>query len=752
VTRNNKKILPLFIGAGLLSGSLANAAQLGKLEVLSSENQPLVAEIKIESVQPSERESLKATLANEAAFKAARLSLDPSLKGLKFKVVDGVEPNTAVLRISSDKAFPAGFVDALIELSWAGGRVAREYTLSVPVGEVTPPKMDNIPAILPPMTLPSTTKPAEKADANKKVVSDQNTKALEIKTVEKKPPSSPVEKLHPGASFGGLLIKQGDTLSEIALEMVGNGITLTQAMAAIYEANPDAFIHGSVHLIKQGVRIQVPNRSALIAKSNNESLLILAKNDDRNVYSVQARQLGLLTVANQEQAVETQKPNTGVIEKAEKSTASAKVQVDRLQIAPGNAAASADRSAEELLAKNKALAEANERIALLEKNVSDLQHLLEMQNESSSSTAESSSEKLITDSKVPNEPKSAPANELESEKMTSAQETAKQVQEAAKDKTDHPVDVKAPLTEEKKEKSKQPLPEKELETAWYASPWFFGGLGGSLGLALCALLLLKWRKRKEPLEFSTVPENTEQSADSFDEALAWASEPVQEEAIEKRIDTVESEEFNLDELLDTNDAELKPTPTGEQTVLIGVSDEESIPDLGEESPEASAQADSLHSDVDLDFPEDSPKNESSIMDDLDSLEKGALAAQDELNELRKNAPQPKPEEDVSAAFDDLVAANNSAVQAPEDESVEPELPTPVPEDDFEKAVADLDLDVPNPAVDEATWQEVATKLDLAGAYVEIGDADGAKELLNEIIQKGDVDQVRKAKSLIASLG
>jgi len=31
------------------------------------------------------------------------------------------------------------------------------------------------------------------------------------------------------------------------------------------------------------------------------------------------------------------------------------------------------------------------------------------------------------------------------------------------------------------------------------------------------------------------------------------------------------------------------------------------------------------------------------------------------------------------------------------------------------------------------------------------DADGAKELLNEIVSKGDVDQVRKAKALLATL-
>jgi pilus assembly protein FimV len=78
-------------------------------------------------------------------------------------------------------------------------------------------------------------------------------------------------------------------------------------------------------------------------------------------------------------------------------------------------------------------------------------------------------------------------------------------------------------------------------------------------------------------------------------------------------------------------------------------------------------------------------------------------------------------------------------------------PGAVPEEAIDKTLVDLDVDVPNPKVDDATWQEVATKLDLAGAYVEIGDADGAKELLNEIVKKGDVDQVRKAKALLATL-
>ncbi|MBA2689291.1 MAG: hypothetical protein H0U63_00630, partial [Burkholderiales bacterium] len=50
-----------------------------------------------------------------------------------------------------------------------------------------------------------------------------------------------------------------------------------------------------------------------------------------------------------------------------------------------------------------------------------------------------------------------------------------------------------------------------------------------------------------------------------------------------------------------------------------------------------------------------------------------------------------------------------------------------------------------------TWHSVATKLDLARAYLEIGDKDGAREILQEVIQEGDVEQKREAEALTASM-
>jgi pilus assembly protein FimV len=52
---------------------------------------------------------------------------------------------------------------------------------------------------------------------------------------------------------------------------------------------------------------------------------------------------------------------------------------------------------------------------------------------------------------------------------------------------------------------------------------------------------------------------------------------------------------------------------------------------------------------------------------------------------------------------------------------------------------------------EAAWQNAATKLDLARAYLEIGDKEGAKEILAEVLTLGNAEQQKAAKELSASL-
>ena len=63
----------------------------------------------------------------------------------------------------------------------------------------------------------------------------------------------------------------------------------------------------------------------------------------------------------------------------------------------------------------------------------------------------------------------------------------------------------------------------------------------------------------------------------------------------------------------------------------------------------------------------------------------------------------------------------------------------------------LDLDAPAASSPVTDSSAVATKLELAKAYVEIGDSDGAKDILNEVVREGSPAQQAEAKKLIAGL-
>ena len=57
-----------------------------------------------------------------------------------------------------------------------------------------------------------------------------------------------------------------------------------------------------------------------------------------------------------------------------------------------------------------------------------------------------------------------------------------------------------------------------------------------------------------------------------------------------------------------------------------------------------------------------------------------------------------------------------------------------------------------PEFDISENEEVATKLDLAKAYEEMGDLEGARELLNEVLKEGDATQKVKAQAILGKIG
>ena len=81
-----------------------------------------------------------------------------------------------------------------------------------------------------------------------------------------------------------------------------------------------------------------------------------------------------------------------------------------------------------------------------------------------------------------------------------------------------------------------------------------------------------------------------------------------------------------------------------------------------------------------------------------------------------------------------------------------DLPPELDEEEFKSLAktAVTATEVPEVAVfDPELWEEVNTKLDLARAYLEMGDQEGAREILEEVLGEGDAKQKADADKLLA---
>ncbi len=135
----------------------------------------------------------------------------------------------------------------------------------------------------------------------------------------------------------------------------------------------------------------------------------------------------------------------------------------------------------------------------------------------------------------------------------------------------------------------------------------------------------------------------------------------------------------------------------------------------------------------------------------------------------KALPEPDEEEfipDVLEEFKPLAKTEAAAPEIPEAAAPAEVLPE-LEEEEFipdlleefkplaevVAAAAEIPDAVPEAApLDPELWEEVNTKLDLARAYLEMGDQEGAREILEEVLGEGDVKQKADAGKLLAEAG
>lgn len=387
------KTLTAAAASAVLLSSAASAAGLGKLTVLSALGQPLRAEIELTAVSNDEANGLVAKLASPEAYRAANIEFNPALQSLRFNVEQ--RGGRQFVRISSTQPLNEPFVDLLLELAWENGRLVREYTFLLDPAELRTPQPAQVAAAPAPAAqrpraaapAPAAETPAEPAPAATSSRAQRSTRAERAAAAEEAGPRAP-------NAASRYRVRRGDTLSDIAVRLKPTDVSLDMMLVALYRANPDAFIGNNMNRLKSGQILSVPDGDALRGGDAEEARgTVVAHAADFDAYRAKlAGQVATSTPARE--AAPGQSATGRITAKVEERPTAANESQDQLRLSkalPNRASGSgagATTSAEDTIAKEKELAEAQQRVQELEKNVNQLEDLITVKSGAGATAAD----------------------------------------------------------------------------------------------------------------------------------------------------------------------------------------------------------------------------------------------------------------------------------------------------------------------------------------------------------------------------
>jgi len=480
--RNPKKTLGAYAAVLMTLSASADAAGLGKLTVLSSLGEPLRAEIEVLDVAGLDLSTLTVRMAPIEAFSQSGIERTDALSSIRFtlekKKRDGV-----VVKVHSSQSIGDPFLDMLVEFRWPTGRLVREYTVLLdPPGYAK--KESFAPAALPtvadqvaekPLAAPEPTPlpPPEKAKPEPKAVPARK---------------APEAAKHEGDKYGP--VKKGQNLYQIAGEVKPAEVSLEEMLVALYRSNPGAFTGKNMNRLVTGKILTVPTAEEAGAIGGVEARKeIRAQVADWNAYReklASAVDAAPAPAAKEEPA--KQAAAGKITTKTEDKAAKPSQDVLKLSKAgAGKAPAGEDKlraMQEDLLAKEKTIKDANERIAQLEKTVKDMQSLLEVKNQSLAAAQQQAKPKKP-------EPQGAT--------KPAAKPEEKKAGVPAEAKPAEPKAAEAKPAEKPKARpvaKAEPQPEPSLMDRVMAEPMYLGGLG-VLVLLLIGGGLVALRKIRE---------------------------------------------------------------------------------------------------------------------------------------------------------------------------------------------------------------------------------------------------------------
>ncbi len=367
----NSRLKRTLLAASISALSLsASAAGLGRITVLSGLGQPLRAEVEI-AAAPEELQNMTARLASAEAFRQAGIDYAPSVSGLRMSIER--RGGGAVVKVSSDRPINEPFVDMLVELNWSSGRLIREYTFLL-----DPPDTGSgryaAPVAAPEVRQDSYGRRAEAPQARRPA-------AARV--------ARPASATGAGRTY---MVQPGDTLNRIAAENRPEGVSMEQMLSALFQGNRSAFDAENVNRLQAGKILRIPDADAvrqLAGEGGRQQ--VLAHSADFGRYRQKLAEQAAAAPAKEAPVRQGSGGKIGAkVEDRAPVTAGA---TDQLKVSKSDdglraGGAGGEKSVarlqaleEDLVSRDKALKEANTRLADLEKSIKELQRLVELKSQ-----------------------------------------------------------------------------------------------------------------------------------------------------------------------------------------------------------------------------------------------------------------------------------------------------------------------------------------------------------------------------------
>ncbi len=268
--------LVLAIAAATALTSKAFALGLGEVKLQSSLNQPLVAEIELLDTKGLGMAEIIPGLASVEDFNKVGVDRAFFLNDLKFEPIKRPD-GRPVVRVTSTQPVREPYLNFLVEVMWPNGRLLREYTLLLDPPLYSPETVARVAPQVPAVSRlspPAPVAPAPTPGVRAASVAPSSAPAPSIPST----PTAPVAAAPtvPASADDTYRVTARDTLWEIA-QRSRQGGSVHQAMLAIQDLNPDAFVDGNINRMKSGQVLRLPTAEQINSRTQSEALAAVAE-------------------------------------------------------------------------------------------------------------------------------------------------------------------------------------------------------------------------------------------------------------------------------------------------------------------------------------------------------------------------------------------------------------------------------------------------------------------------------------------